>query len=197
MTYPKAVLIGESNVGKTCLFEKFQRKLFQPNLPGTVGSVFETITIHVNGQKIDVGFFDTAGQEKYRDIVPIYFRGASFILLVYSITDQPSFDQIKLWVDLAKMYSVCPIILLGNKCDDEKNRAVSYSKGEEMKKMIGASQFFEVSALNGTNINDLLYYIGEGVLQENPGSHRFPFHVLEDDIGDSKNDSKSFSKCCK
>jgi small GTP-binding protein len=78
----KFVLIGDSGVGKTCLFEKFQNKNYEVDQASTVAGAFASVTVEENGKLVEFSLCDTAGQEKFRHVVPIYFKNSMYILAV-------------------------------------------------------------------------------------------------------------------
>jgi small GTP-binding protein len=158
----RAVLIGNGAVGKTSLYGRFQDLPFAQTIP-TLGAAHTNITLTGDdGTKVTILLFDTAGQDAYRSIIPLYFRNASFVILVYDITDPDSFNEIEEWISLAR--SKAPeealFLLIGNKCDLEESRAISVFQGDERAKAIGAT-FFETSAATGSGIAAVLHTIAE------------------------------------
>lgn len=127
----KFILIGNSTVGKTCLFRKLSTGEFMDKSIASIGvekvSLDVTINVDKNDKKekkdFDISLFDTAGQEKFRSITFNYYKGSDGILLLYDITNRNTFDNIELWVDSIKeaidsnVDSRYAIILVGNKLD--------------------------------------------------------------------------------
>ena len=125
----KFILIGNSTVGKTCLFRKLSTGEFMEKGIASIGvekvSLDVTINVDKNDKKekkdFDISLFDTAGQEKFRSITFNYYKGSDGILLLYDITNRNTFDNIELWVDSIKeaidsnVDSRYAIILVGNK----------------------------------------------------------------------------------
>jgi small GTP-binding protein len=89
----KIITLGNSGVGKTSLISKFMKKDINKygTLP-TVGIDFQQAEVDVNGKRIKLQLFDTAGQEKYRVITRTYYQKADGALFVYDVTDATSFD---------------------------------------------------------------------------------------------------------
>ena len=103
-----------------------------------------------------------AGDERFRIVLSSYFKGISGIIYVYDITDRSSFVAItnvfyKLAHDNGNYEST---VLVGNKCDRESERQVSYEEGEKLAKQLNAS-FFETSALDGTNVTEVFMTLTE------------------------------------
>ena len=105
----KVVLLGESGVGKTCIIARFINNTFEENLISTTGASYagKTITFdEFGGKSIKFEIWDTAGQEKYRSLTKIFYKDAGAAILVYDITRQDSFDEIKkYWLQQIKEFA--------------------------------------------------------------------------------------------
>lgn len=89
--------------------------------------------ININGKRVNLSIWDTAGQEKFHALGPIYYRMSNGAILVYDITDEDSFQKVKNWVrELKKMLGtdIC-LTIAGNKIDLEKDRNVPIEMAEE------------------------------------------------------------------
>ncbi|KDN39605.1 hypothetical protein RSAG8_08761, partial [Rhizoctonia solani AG-8 WAC10335] len=93
----KLLLIGDSGVGKSCLLLRFCDDAWTPSFITTIGIDFKIRTIELDGKRIKLQIWDTAGQERFRTITTAYYRGAMGILLVYDVTDEKSFNNIRTW----------------------------------------------------------------------------------------------------
>mmetsp|Transcript_19824 Transcript_19824/g.28510 ORF Transcript_19824/g.28510 Transcript_19824/m.28510 type:complete len:205 (+) Transcript_19824:121-735(+) len=143
----KLLMLGDTGVGKTCLLLKYVQNSFSPTFITTIGIDFKIKIINIGDMKVKLQIWDTAGQERFRTITVSYFKGAHAIMLVYDVTDRDTFDNIKNWVMEIKEYAdpKVQILLVGNKCDCEADRAVSYEEGAALAASI-RTNFFEVSA---------------------------------------------------
>ncbi|XP_025834583.1 ras-related protein Rab-3-like [Agrilus planipennis] len=96
---------------------------------------------------------DTAGQERYRTITTAYYRGAMGFILMYDITNEESFNSVQDWVTQIKTYSWdnAQVILVGNKCDMEDERVISFERGKQLAEQLGV-EFFETSAKENINV---------------------------------------------
>jgi len=94
--------------------------------------------------------WDTAGQEKFHALGPIYYRDANGALLVYDITDNDSFVRVQNWIkELRKMLGADIVLAIaGNKCDMERNRVVPLEKAEEYAESVGAKHYSTSAKLN-------------------------------------------------
>ncbi|XP_023161753.2 ras-related protein Rab-3 isoform X2 [Drosophila hydei] len=96
---------------------------------------------------------DTAGQERYRTITTAYYRGAMGFILMYDVTNEDSFNSVQDWVTQIKTYSWdnAQVILVGNKCDMEDQRVISFERGRQLADQLGV-EFFETSAKENVNV---------------------------------------------
>eukprot|EP00915_Cephaloidophora_sp_WS-2016_P002868 GHVH01003901.1.p1 GENE.GHVH01003901.1~~GHVH01003901.1.p1 ORF type:complete len:161 (+),score=21.83 GHVH01003901.1:288-770(+) len=135
----KFVIVGNSNVGKTCMLGQFTKSEFMPNSKSTVNCEFGMNVITIKGVPVKLQIWDTAGTEKYRSIVRSYYRGAAACLLVYDVTDRSSFEAITEWLEeISELtHQHITIHLIGNKCDLESQRQVPYDEGARLARSVG------------------------------------------------------------
>jgi small GTP-binding protein len=148
----KVVLIGDSFVGKTCIFRRLESKTYDPRHASTIGGAFLRLPIDLlDGTETDIGLWDTAGQEKFRTIVPMYFQKVDILLVVFDLTNPETFANVDSWINLAKENAPpeVQIILIGNKSDLATTREVQYNEGQSKANSFGGSGYIEMSALNG------------------------------------------------
>ena len=150
------ITLGDSNVGKTSLSQYFVNQKFKQNQLATIGVDFFTKNIEIEGHKVKLKIWDTAGQELYKKIVANTIRNAMGILFVYDITDIETFKQINYWFNEVNKFvniKILPSVLVGNKLDCEEKREVSKEKGYELALKYKIS-FYETSAKTGVSVND-------------------------------------------
>lgn len=87
-----------AGVGKSCLLLRFSDDSFTTSFITTIGIDFKIRTIEQEGKRLKLQIWDTAGQERFRTITTAYYRGAMGILLVYDVTDEQSFNNIRNWI---------------------------------------------------------------------------------------------------
>ena len=91
----KAILLGESSVGKTCIINRLNENTFTAITATTLGSGFIEKTYEFNNIELTLDIWDTAGQEIYRSLNRIYYRDADIIIFVYDITKRKTFEEMK------------------------------------------------------------------------------------------------------
>ncbi|XP_010552997.1 PREDICTED: ras-related protein RABE1d [Tarenaya hassleriana] len=163
----KLLLIGDSGVGKSCLLLRFSDDTFTTSFITTIGIDFKIRTVELDGKRIKLQIWDTAGQERFRTITTAYYRGAMGILLVYDVTDESSFNNIRNWMKNIEQHASDNVnkILVGNKADmDESKRAVPTSKGQALADEYGI-QFFETSAKTNYNVESVFLSIARDIKQ--------------------------------
>jgi len=146
--------MGNVGVGKTILFLRFcGHTTFYETPPPDVESDRKELTFPYNGKDVKVRLWDTAGQEKFHTMTNAFFRGANGVIMVYDITNGQSlvdsdnwFNEIESIMGMNNMAK----ILIGNKCDDETNRAVSRERAQELAVKYNAA-FAESSAKENKN----------------------------------------------
>ena len=152
----KLIVIGDENVGKTSILERFKNNQFSAIYEPTVGLDFQSIPILIDDQTVTLLLYDTAGQEKFKSLIPLYTNEANIILLIYDISNLESFNNIEKWYDSLNNINKDDVIfgLVGNKSDLDYNRKV---KKEYAEKYANEHNYIfqEVSALNGEGIQEL------------------------------------------
>lgn len=157
----KIILIGNSGVGKTTISNWALTGSFNDNFMPTVGGNYISKEIKIESTTIKLQIWDTAGDEKYRSLIPMFYRDAKGAVLVYSICEKKTFQDISYFVQ--SLNDRAPDIfkvLVGNKSDMEDSRQVSIEEGMQYADEIQA-KFIETSARSGDCINNLLQTIAE------------------------------------
>ena len=158
----KLVLLGDMNVGKTSLINKFSGGDANPQ--ATVGTDFKTKSITIDGQQVTLQMWDTAGQEKHASIGFAFYRGANCCILTYDLSNQESFDRLDFWkrnfLDKASPQNAeqFPFVVVGNKTDQD--RVVSRDTAEAWCQNNGGYGYFETCATSGEGVSDLFMFTG-------------------------------------
>ena len=152
----KIVLLGDSGVGKSSIAQRYVTDTFRPHGESTIGASFMSKMIVNNGSPCKCQIWDTAGQEKYHSLAPMYYRGAAAAILVYDMTKRASFEKLKAWVGelRAQGPEAIALCIAGNKADLAHKRAVDADAARAYADECGAL-FLETSAKDDTNVSAL------------------------------------------
>jgi len=146
----KVVLLGEGCVGKTSLMLRYVENKFNDDHISTVQASYLDKKLNIGGKRVSLAIWDTAGQEKFHALGPIYYRDSNGAVLVYDITNESTFFKVQDWVkELRRILGneVC-LIIVGNKVDLEKQRTVPVATAEEYATSVGAKHFHTSAKLN-------------------------------------------------
>ena len=156
--FAKVEVVGDLKVGKTSIVKRLIQNEFTENYKETVGYEFNPYLIKVNNKIIKFQIWDMCGNENYRSALLNLYRNATLGILVYSVCSRESFNNLNIWIEQLKKFALpnSKIILIGNKCDDEQNRQVSYEEGKQICEKNNLEFFLEVSAKNGFNSPNFL-----------------------------------------
>jgi len=166
----KVVLLGQHDVGKTCLVDRYLHGKFKYNVTATVGAAFGAKKVDVNGTSITLGIWDTAGAERYESMSRIYYRSARAAIVCHDLTNASSWEKVQFWIDeLVANEENCDIYIVGTKVDkiEEEGapRAIPESAIEQFARQHDAD-VFETSAKTGQNISDLFHKIARDFLKK-------------------------------
>jgi small GTP-binding protein len=153
----KILLLGDSEVGKSCFLMRYADNVFVENYITTIGLDYKLKYIQLDsGQVIKVQLWDTAGQDRYRTIAKNYYKGSHGILLLYDVTKSSSFENIREWIkDIREeVYEKAIIFLIGNKIDKKDQIKIKTEEGEKLAEEFNIP-FFEASAKSGENVDEI------------------------------------------
>jgi small GTP-binding protein len=157
----KTVFAGDTEVGKTSIIDRAHHGNFRSTSVATVGATNVNVSVRavINGQETTVVFniWDTAGQEKYRSLAPMYFSGAHLAILVFDLCQKQTLTVLQEFFDIMQQRAPpdCLYALVGNKSDLVDKRQVTQNDAEELRLQIGANYYFETSALTGSGITEM------------------------------------------
>ena len=149
----KIIVVGDSGVGKSCLTIKATKNIYEDNYTPTVGFEFFTFNIRINDKNIKLQIWDTCGQEAYRSLITSFYRNSSLAILVYSIDNINSYNNIESWLNEIKSQAnpEIKIFLIGNKTDLENERQISKEEAQRFSSDHIFNYFIETSAKTGFN----------------------------------------------
>tara|TARA_Y100000389_G_scaffold199456_1_gene237872 strand:+ start:1103 stop:1741 length:639 start_codon:yes stop_codon:yes gene_type:complete len=157
LTY-KIVLLGECGAGKSSIAEKYINDSFLTTGTSTIGVDFFNKIIKYDEKTLKIQIWDTAGQEKFNNLVYSYFRDCAFAIIVFDTTNYESFKKVEFWLEKFQLYTTemapKPFILVGSKSDMTLIREVTQEeatlKAQELECI-----YIECSSKNGTNIDEI------------------------------------------
>ena len=199
----KVLVLGDSNVGKTCSIIKYSENIFDSDNIATIGIGLTEKIIIKNNYEITLEIWDTAGQERFRSLTKTFFDKVHGVIFMYDITQKKTYDNIENWIGDAKKNSDSfKSIILGNKKDLESERQVTYKDLEKVG--IKFKMFFmETSAKTGENIKESFEKLVDELLENKSQEEIIEKYGTEGDgnrISDLKSQSKKNDgkqkKCC-
>ncbi|NXY44620.1 RASEF protein, partial [Ceuthmochares aereus] len=166
----KIVLAGDAAVGKSSFLTRLCKNEFRGNTSATLGVDFQMKRLIVDGEPTVLQLWDTAGQERFRSIAKSYFRRADGVLLLYDVTCEKSFLNVREWVDMIEdaTHDNIPIMMVGNKADlrqsvtEQGQKCVPINCGEKLAMTYNAL-FCETSARDGSNIVEAVLHLAREV----------------------------------
>eukprot|EP01017_Pseudomicrothorax_dubius_P042330 TRINITY_DN689_c0_g1_i1.p1 TRINITY_DN689_c0_g1~~TRINITY_DN689_c0_g1_i1.p1 ORF type:complete len:197 (-),score=41.33 TRINITY_DN689_c0_g1_i1:55-645(-) len=160
----KVVLLGDTGVGKSSILLRYVRDEYTDDGEPTIGAGFMSKTIPLNSDTIKFQIWDTAGQEKYHSLAPMYYKEAHVALLVYDVTNKSSFEVMKLWVSELTTFGPKDIVIAiaGNKIDLMGQVEVDYMEASQYAKSLNAL-FALTSAKEDKGITELFTKVGQEI----------------------------------
>ena len=197
----KLILLGDQGVGKSCILNRFLNDTFIEDYQATIGLDFQSKNVQIENQNIHLLLYDTAGQEKFRSLIPMYTRDANIILLVYDISNKDTFNHLPDWIRDLTNVNINEIIfvIVANKIDLNAQRAVTLEEGQKFAEEHDFL-FQEISAKTGIGFPELFYKklfekirtkFSPGGQQSSSDVNDIKFNIDQDG---TKNASKK--KCC-
>ncbi|MEM2329716.1 MAG: GTP-binding protein [Candidatus Jordarchaeales archaeon] len=161
----KVLVVGDGGVGKTSLTLRFTTGSFKENYMPTLGVNFYSKTVDVEGVLVKLTVWDTGGQERFKPLLPNYFKGGQGSLVVFDVTDSESFKSVEGWVKQVKHYcGDVPIVIVGNKIDLSSERKISREEAARLADRLSAP-YFESSAKENIMVKDVFTFLASLILR--------------------------------
>jgi small GTP-binding protein len=154
----KILTLGDTTVGKTSIVLQYTTQKYNTQILSTIGVDFKSKVINIDNNKVKMLIWDTAGEERFRNIASQYYNGADGALLIFDITKKSSFERIVYWINelsQKKNINELGLLLVGNKIDLEKERQVQKEEAERFAKENNL-KYYEVSAAKNINIDNMM-----------------------------------------
>ena len=197
----KAVIIGNVAVGKSSIIKRFISNEFSEDYKCTIGTESFIKSLFISDKKkVNLKIWDTCGQEKFRTVTRQYYHDTQAILLVFDLTNEKSFNDLNSWLDEAINYisdKKCLFFLFGNKSDEKEKIVID---NEQITKFLQKNhkikRYFEVSALNGHNIELAFEKISQYLAQKFGGEEINRNLKNLQKLDKEKTTKKEKSGCC-
>ncbi|XP_076860984.1 ras-related protein Rab-19 isoform X1 [Brachyhypopomus gauderio] len=165
----KIILIGDTDVGKTCVVQRFKTGMFSEKQQNTIGVDFTVRTLNIEGKRVKMQVWDTAGQERFRTITQSYYRSAHGAMIAYDITRKATFDSVPQWIHEVEKYGATNVLLalIGNKCDLESERQVQFEEACSLAKEKEILVAMETSAKEAHNVDKAFELMAQELLAQN------------------------------
>lgn len=159
----KVVVVGDLNVGKTCLINRFCKDVFERDYKATIGVDFEIERFEMSGVPFSLQIWDTAGQEKFKCIASAYYRGAQVIITVFDMADIKSLDHTRQWLGEALRENEpdsCFTFLVGTKSDLLSSEERQRTEKDAIKMALEMeAEFWAVSSKTGENVRGFFFRV--------------------------------------
>ncbi|XP_010864507.4 ras-related protein Rab-19 isoform X1 [Esox lucius] len=198
----KIILVGDSDVGKTCIVQSFKSGVFVEKQQNTIGVDFTVRTLNIDGRKVKMQVWDTAGQERFRTITQSYYRSAHGAIVAYDITRRPTFESLTHWIQEVEQYGAASVvlILIGNKSDLQSERQVLFEDACTLAERRGALAAVETSAKAAHNVEAAFVLMARELMMRNgltsADEHSAASARLSNSHPIHRSDSTDKKSCC-
>ena len=200
----KGILIGEAGVGKSCILHRLVSDEFREDYEVTIGAEFSAIIAKIQNKTIKLQVWDTAGQENFRSMIRVFYKGSHAAFLVFDITRKETFDKLEEWIADIRENALpdVKIFLLGNRKDEEDNRQIATDTAKDFVTKFDLMGYYETSAKSGEGVREIFMeatkalYIHAGDLHAEPdtGGSNSAKHIPGQKLSDKKKNDNS--GCC-
>lgn len=165
----KIILVGDSDVGKTCVVQSFKSGIFIEKQQNTIGVDFTVRTLNIDGKKVKMQVWDTAGQERFRTITQSYYRSAHGAMVAYDISRRSTFESVPHWIREVEQYGAASVvlILIGNKSDLHNQRQVLFEDACTLAENNNVLAALETSAKEAQNVEAAFVLMARELLARN------------------------------
>ena len=197
----KFIMVGNPGVGKSTLIEKYINNRFVSPNDVTIGVEYNYKIVNIDDKKIKIELWDTAGQERFNSIVRSYYRNAIAVFVVYDISNRLSYNALPRWIRILDEVdsNIKFKVLIGNKTDMDYNVQVDKFEGEIMAKRFNFCSFYETSAKNGQNIEDIFENLTKIIKEKiDNGELTLETKGIKSKVNLDSDDEneKSYLRCC-
>ncbi|MFW9831516.1 MAG: Rab family GTPase [Candidatus Thorarchaeota archaeon] len=172
----KVIVAGEGGVGKTSIIQRYILE-YSTTPTMTVGSEFAYQELEVKNQKVGLSIWDFGGEERFRELMPVFCLGAHGAFIVFDLNRFSTFLQLEFWIEVIRgSAGDIPVILVGAKADLEGGPSDEEIHNFCQRNNIQA--YFPVSARTGENVDQLFSYLAEKMLHATDEGRLIPAYCL-------------------
>jgi len=195
----KILLVGDKNIGKTSLLNRYTNQYYPLNTVPTIGVDMVFKHFFINDLSYKLQLWDMSGNDRYRNIITTYFNKCDVIIFAYDITNSESFENIVNWIDDIRdhndNFSNVIKILIGTKSDLKTDKKVDYSVAKKFAEKYEFISAIECSAKNNNTIDKIFVIIMNTFLHKDLNNE-----LLDEDTDCDKNENYNIDKfnckCC-
>ena len=189
----RVVVIGDASVGKTSILNQLIDNNFHEHEQSTVGANYQLYVEEIDGIKIEIQIWDTAGQEKFRSLGPIYYRNSNGAIIMFDMTSRKTFEDLDEWIQsLTNVTGNGTVIfIVGNKADLTENFQVSMNEVNEWAKQMDYKVMF-TSAKTGKNVTQLFHNLSVELLKSRTHNYQ---KSKNDSLQVKDENNKEMCKC--
>jgi len=157
----KVVVLGSETSGKTSMLKQYTQGSFPRDYIKTLGAQYSKYNAVIKKHIVNLFFWDISSNEEFLYMRPAFYRGTKAAIIVFSLKDKKSFEDIEYWYkDIRDFFEDVPIIIMGNASDleeDRSNQAVDNDKIEGLMKKLHILGFFKFSLTKGNDVHEAFH----------------------------------------
>ncbi|ELW67299.1 ras-related protein Rab-19 [Tupaia chinensis] len=163
------ILIGDSNMGETCVVQHFKSKVYTEAQQNTIGVDLTVCSLEINGKRVKMQVWDTASQERFSTITQSYYRSAHAAIIAYDLARRFTFESVPHWIHEIEKYSAANLVimLMGNKCDLWEKRPILLEDACMLAEKHGLLAVVETSAKESRNIDEVFVFMAKELITRN------------------------------
>ena len=201
----KIILVGSTSVGKTSIYNRFVLNEFSSTYKSTITAESKSKYIKIDKYLFaKLNIWDTCGSEAFRAVTKQFYRGAHAAIIIFDLTEQNTFNDIKKWIKDVKNYGEknVEILVVGNKLDLIEQRSVEKSQAINYCRENGGYKYIEASAKDGTNVlkifEELTFDLANKHQKEKEKevNNKYKMKTLMEDTNKSITKDKKKNGCC-
>ncbi|KAI3632754.1 hypothetical protein MIR68_008829 [Amoeboaphelidium protococcarum] len=193
----KIVIVGSASVGKSSIAKRFVRNEYSGDRVATIGAALLTKTLNLQGNIINMQIWDTAGQEQYRSLTPLYYRNAMGAIAVFDASKPETITDLRYWLRQLAINQIPIVSIVGNKCDliDTDQQLDIVQSAKDCLRLEEDQKIYFTSALTGEGVEQIFLTLAQLICKKEGVTLRESQKNLQ--IVDLQNTQQSDkTRCC-